>query len=307
MKSIATEIQDYLSNCEHQKKLSPNTIRAYKIDTNNFLSFLSQYKLQNEPASKIGKEIIQQFVDNLLVHYAPRTCKRKIACIKALFNYLEFEDIIPINPFRKIRIKIRETQTLPKVMKQSETTEQLRYVYQMANNTKTKRQLFYAKRAIAVYELLLGTGMRIGELCHLKLSSLDLDNQTILILGKGGKERVVYLVSNIVVDAIKAYLKLRTSHSEFIFINWNNRRMREESIRNIILSIGEKTVHRRITPHMFRHTFATMLLESNVDISYIQELLGHSSIRTTQIYLHLSNTSIRSALIQANLRNRLIL
>lgn len=306
MKSIATEIQDYLSNCEHQKKLSPNTIRAYKIDAKNFLSFLSQYKLQNEPASKIGKEIIQQFVDNLLVHYAPRTCKRKIACIKALFNYLEFEDIIPINPFRKIRLKIREAQTLPKVMKQSETTEQLRYVYQMANNTKTKRQLFYAKRAIAVYELLLGTGMRIGELCHLKLSSLDLDNQTILILGKGGKERVVYLVSNIVVDAIKAYLKLRTSHSEFIFINWNNRRMREESIRNIILSIGEKTVHRRITPHMFRHTFATMLLESNVDISYIQELLGHSSIRTTQIYLHLSNTSIRSALIQANLRNRLI-
>lgn len=306
MKSIATEIQDYLSNCEHQKQLSPNTIRAYKIDAKNFLSFLSQYKLQNEPASKIGKEIIQQFVDNLLVHYAPRTCKRKIACIKALFNYLEFEDIIPINPFRKIRLKIKEAQTLPKVMKQSETTEQLRYVYQMANNTKTKRQLFYAKRAIAVYELLLGTGMRIGELCHLKLSSLDLDNQTILILGKGGKERVVYLVSNIVVDAIKAYLKLRTSHSEFIFINWNNRRMREESIRNIILSIGEKTVHRRITPHMFRHTFATMLLESNVDISYIQELLGHSSIRTTQIYLHLSNTSIRSALIQANLRNRLI-
>ena len=306
MKSIATEIQDYLSNCEHQKKLSPNTIRAYKIDAKNFLSFLSQYKLQNEPASKIGKEIIQQFVDNLLVHYAPRTCKRKIACIKALFNYLEFEDIIPINPFRKIRLKIREAQTLPKVMKQSETTEQLRYVYQMANNTKTKRQLFYAKRAIAVYELLLGTGMRIGELCHLKLSSLDLDNQTIRILGKGEKERIVYLVSDIVVDAIKAYLKIRTSHSEFIFINWNNSRMREESIRRIIVSIGERTVHRRITPHMFRHTFATMLLESNVDISYIQELLGHSSIRTTQIYLHLSNTSIRSALMQANLRNRLI-
>lgn len=306
MRSIATEIQDYLSNCEHQKKLSPNTIRAYKIDAKNFLSFLSQYKLQNEPASKIGKEIIQQFVDNLLVHYAPRTCKRKIACIKALFNYLEFEDIIPINPFRKIRLKIREAQTLPKVMKQSETTEQLRYVYQMANNTKTKRQLFYAKRAIAVYELLLGTGMRIGELCHLKLSSLDLDNQTIRILGKGEKERIVYLVSDIVVDAIKAYLKIRTSHSEFIFINWNNSRMREESIRRIIVSIGERTVHRRITPHMFRHTFATMLLESNVDISYIQELLGHSSIRTTQIYLHLSNTSIRSALMQANLRNRLI-
>ena len=140
----------------------------------------------------IGKEIIQQFVDNLLVHYGPRTCKRKIACIKAFFNYLEFEDIIPINPFRKIRLKIKEAQTLPKVMKHSETTEQLRYVYQMANNTKTKRQLFYAKRAIAVYELLLGTGMRIGELCHLKLSSLDLDNQTIRILGKGGKEKVTF-------------------------------------------------------------------------------------------------------------------
>ena len=306
MKSIATEIWDYLNNCENRKKLSANTIRAHRIDTKYFLSFLSQYKLQNEPASKIGKEIIQQFVNNLLLHYAPRTCKRKIACIKALFNYLEFEDIIPINPFRKIRLKIREAQTLPKVMKQSETTEQLRYVYQMANNTKTKWQLFYAKRAIAVYELLLGTGMRIGELCHLKLSSLDLDNQTIRILGKGEKERIVYLVSDIVVDAIKAYLKIRTSHSEFIFINWNNRRMREESIRRIIVSIGERTVHRRITPHMFRHTFATMLLESNVDISYIQELLGHSSIRTTQIYLHLSNTSIRSALMQANLRNRLI-
>lgn len=77
MKSIVTEIQDYLSNCEHQKQLSSNTIRAYKIDAKNFLSFLSQYKLQNEPASKIGKEIIQQFVDNLPEHYAPRKCKRK--------------------------------------------------------------------------------------------------------------------------------------------------------------------------------------------------------------------------------------
>lgn len=104
MKSIVTEIQNYLSNCEHQKQLSPNTIQAYKIDAKNFLSFLSQYKLQNEQASRIGKEIIQQFVDNLLVHYAPRTCKRKTACIKAFFNYLEFEDIIPISPFRKIRL-----------------------------------------------------------------------------------------------------------------------------------------------------------------------------------------------------------
>ena len=306
MKSIESEIYNYLQYCEFHKALSRNTIRAYKIDVKHFVSFLEKHNLKEEATSKIGKEIIQLYVDEVLAQYAPRSCKRKIACIKAFFNYLEFEDIIPVNPFRKLRIKIREAQTLPKVMKRNEASAQLKYVYRIKKEAKTEKQIFYATRTIAAYELLMGTGMRIGELCSLKMSSFDLDSGTIQIHGKGGKERVVYLVSDVVMEAIKAYIKVRQAHSDYFFVNWNNNRMQEESMRSIIRSVAQITTHRRITPHMFRHTFATMLLESNVDISYIQELLGHSSIRTTQIYLHLSNTSIRAALKKANLRERLI-
>lgn len=305
MCSISSRINNYLEYCKKQKKLSLNTIRAYQIDMNQFLIFLENNDLCEIDERDITKEMLRSYINQLLGSYAARTSKRKIACLKAFFNYLEYEDYIVVNPFRKIKIKIQEKQLLPRVIKQSDISEQLRYVYSLVDKTKSVYQKFVTLRMIACYELLIGTGIRIGELCNLRSEFIDLENRRIRIMGKGNRERMVYLVSNDLLQALRNYNYLREKlmpHSEFFFIGWQHNRMSEECARNMIRKIANKTAKKKITPHMFRHTFATVLLERGMDIRYIQELLGHSSIRTTQIYIHIANTTVRDAFERANLR-----
>ena len=303
MTTITDHATAYLQFCQSHKRLSHNTLRAYTIDITQFLGFLQEIGLAHKEPKEITKESVQLFIDQLLRRYATRSCKRKIACIKALFNHMEFEDIIPVNPFRKVKLYIKEEKQLPRTIRIEEATEQLKYIYAVKQHASSKRQVFFANRLVAVYELLLATGIRIGELCNIRLGDIDFERKTIRINGKGKKERIVYLVSDNVIQALYKYIDCRISASDYLFVNWKGRRMSEESIRSAIIQIAQTTVKRRITPHMFRHTFATMLLESNIDISFIQELLGHSSIKTTQIYLHLSNAAIRNALIRADIRS----
>lgn len=305
MDNISDRIWQYLRYCKDQKHLSENTIRAYRIDMQQFIGFLGERQLEKVSVVAISKEILKEFVGLIQERYAPKTCRRKIACVKAFFNHMEYEDVITVNPFRKIKIKLKEEKTLPKTMKKQEITLQLRYVYELISKAKSGYQKFIALRLAAIYELLIGTGVRIGELCKLKTDDIDFDDRSIRILGKGEKERVVYLTSNKLIAALRQYAEIAESigmKSEFFFRGRNQKHISEDSARNYVEKIARKTLGKRITPHMFRHTFATMLLESNVDIKYIQELLGHSSIKTTMIYLHLMNASVRAAVEQANVR-----
>ena len=305
--TISDYIYMYLQYCQHQKKLSHNTLRAYQIDMAQFIVYLNSHAADRSP-KEIDKKTIQAYVDNLATHYAPRSCKRKIACLKAFFSHLEFEDIITVSPFRKLRIAIKEPRVLPRTIKKADMSILLQHVYKSAKETNTPHQHFNAVRNIAIYELLLSTGIRIGELCRLQTDSIDFDSGTIQIYGKGDKERTVYLTSDIVKKALQNYALLREQLTEisadYFFVNWNSKRIQEENVRSQMRKASKALLHKRITPHMFRHTFATTLLENKVDIRYIQELLGHSSIKTTQIYLHLSNASIRTALNQAKLREQ---
>lgn len=305
MDNISDRIWQYLRYCKEQKHLSENTIRAYRIDMQQFIGFLGERQLEKVSVVTISKDVLKEFVGLIQERYAPKTCRRKIACIKAFFNHMEYEDVISVNPFRKIKVKLKEEKTLPKTMKKQEITLQLRYVYELISKAKSGYQKFIALRLAAIYELLIGTGIRIGELCKLKTDDIDFDDRSIRILGKGGKERVVYLTSNMLIAALRQYAEIAESNgmkSEYFFSGRNQKHFSEESARNYIGKIAWKILGKRITPHMFRHTFATMLLESNVDIKYIQELLGHSSIKTTMIYLHLVNASVRAAVEHANLR-----
>lgn len=307
MHTVIESIHGYLDYCEKQKRLSKNTLRAYRIDFSQFITFLNTECLDQKEASKISKEDIKKYVNQITAIYAPRTCKRKIACIKAFFNYMEFEDTIPSNPFRKIKVRLREGRYLPKTIRKSDVSLQLKYAYHLAAGAKTVFQEFVSRRLIACYEMLVGTGIRIGELCRLKSDCIDFDNHTIRIIGKGSKERIVYLSSGLLIDAMLEYARIRNDlkvDSDYFFVGWRRKRMSEESVRAKIASISKKTLGKRITPHMFRHTFATALLEKKVDIRYIQEVLGHSSIKTTMIYLHIANTSVRDAIVQANLREQ---
>ena len=308
MKAIISEIKDYLCYCEMKKKLSSNTMRAYRIDMQQFINYLLQCRPSLICISDITKDVLREYVYEVLEKYASRTSKRKIACVKAFFNHLEFEDVIIVNPFRKIRIPIKEPKTLPKVMQKQEVQNQFTFVYNRLKEARTEYQKYCTLRDATCYELLFSTGMRVGELCSLQKDSFDFDSGTVRILGKGGKERILYVTSPTALSTLKAYCTLRDKlgiESKYLLSGWFRPRLSESAVRYFIKKISVTSILRHVTPHMFRHTFATMLLENSVDIGYIQQILGHSSIKTTMIYLHLYNSAIRSALQTCNPRDGL--
>ena len=311
MNTITKELNDYMRFCKHQKKLSTNTMRAYKIDMEQFLHFLSDNCPCLHSITEISKEILKQYVEILLDKYAPRTCNRKIAFLKAMLNHMEFEDIIPINPFRKLKLKIKESDGLPKTMQKSEVKQQFRYIYSRIQSARSAYQKYCAYRDAACYEVLFSTGVRVGELCGLQRDAVDFETGTMRVCGKGNKERVVYITADDALDTLKAYCAIRdqlgsAAKSQYFFINWSGMRLNENSVRYAVRMISAHTIKRHITPHMFRHTFATLLLENGVDIRFIQELLGHSSIKTTMIYLRLSNAAIRAVLVANHPRTNLL-
>ncbi len=311
MRSIVEQINAYLVYCEKQKALSKNSIRAYKIDMAQFIEFLKTGFPSLDTIRDVSKVVLQKYMQYLLENYAVKSCKRKLACIKAFFNHLEFEDIIDINPMRKVKTAFKEPLVLPKTLKIIEVQALLQQLYLLYRQAKSPFARFNLIKSIAYLELLFATGMRVGELCSLSIESIDFDQACVRIMGKGQKERIVYIASSDVLKILGAYIKIRNTLSpatNALFINFWKRKINTESVRNDV----KKWAHlilpgKRITPHMFRHTFASLLLEEGVDIKFIQELLGHSSIATTQIYLHISNSAIKSILLAKHPRSKLLL
>jgi integrase/recombinase XerD len=166
-------------------------------------------------------------------------------------------------------------------------------------------------RDIAVVELLFATGVRVSELCSLELSDLNIKARYIRVFGKGSKERIVQIENTEVLSALKSYLSVRSKLNPLqgelaVFINRCGRRLSPQSVRILVdHCANQSNANIHVTPHMFRHTFATMLLEEGVDIRYIQNILGHSSILTTQIYTRVSSKKQKSILHSKNPRNRL--
>lgn len=311
MKSIVELINSYMAYCEKQKALSKNSIRAYKIDMAQFIEFLKTEYPSLDTIRDVNKVVLQKYMQYLIENYAVKSCKRKLACIKAFFNHLEFEDIIDVNPMRKVRTTFKEPSVLPKTLKMIEVQALLQQLYLLYRQAKSPYARFNLLKSIAYLELLFATGMRVGELCGLSMESIDFDQACVRIMGKGQKERIVYIASPDVLKILSNYIKVRNALSpatNALFINYWKRKITEESVRKDIKKWAHLVLPgKRITPHMFRHTFASLLLEEGVDIKFIQELLGHSSIATTQIYLHISNSAIKSALIAKHPRSKIIL
>lgn len=295
MNNLQILIDNYLAYCKNQKRLDNKTINAYRID-------LRQFSQQNivKTASDITSAMLEDYVATLHQKYKPKTVKRKIASLKALFHYLEYKEIITINPFNKIQLRFREPAILPKTIPLHTVETFLSSIYNRYYNAKNSYQRDCALRDAAVIELLFATGMRISELCSLKISDVNLYDRTVLIYGKGAKERIIQIgnddVTNILTTYKKTYLPEMKECNHF-FINPNGTALSDQSVRRIIkkyTSLAGIELH--ITPHMFRHTFATSLLEADVDIRYIQKMLGHSSINITEIYTHVAMSKQRDIL-----------
>lgn len=287
MSHLQTTIKTYLEFCQSQKRLDSKTLKAYRIDLNQFSSAISPARLTD-----ISPELLESYIAPLHTIYKSKTVKRKIASLKAFFHYLEYKDLISLNPFNKIQVKFREPVILPKTIPLHTMELLLSTMYRQRAAARTPYQQRNVLRDIAVIELLFATGMRISELCALKVSDVDLDDKTILIYGKGSKERRIQIGNEDVLRILQEYqqeYQQEITACGCFFINHCHQPLSDQSVRRIINKYAAlASIEQHITPHMFRHTFATCLLEADVDIRFIQEMLGHSSINVTEIYTHVA-------------------
>lgn len=293
----------FLFHCEMEKKLSEKTIKAYRCDLNQFNIFI-----EGKDICKIDKEDIKTYFSELS-KYAPRTVKRKIATLKAFFSHLEFEEEIDISPFRKIRAKIKLDIVLPNTLNIAEISTILQKAYGYKSEVTDRSRYLYKEviRNIAVLELLIASGIRVSELCSLEFKNVATDFSSVKVMGKGSKERIIPITNTATQDALKNnYLlfKPQIENTSFMFINRFGNQLSEQSVRFMVKAYAKKAkIERTITPHVFRHSFATLLLEEDVDIRYIQHLLGHSSINVTQIYTHVNERKKKELLAVKSPRN----
>lgn len=305
MNSLFEQIQQYLGICANQKKLGNQTLKAYAIDLKQFL------KYQKDNEGGLDRETILKYICELHKSYKPKSVKRKIACLKAFCGYLLFEEVIENNPFSKIKTKFQEPKILPRTISFCDIQSILKSAYASSKNKNiTDYQKSATIRDIAVLELLFATGIRVSELCSLKVGNIDFSENAIRILGKGLKERIIQIENKDVLSALANYKQIFNSliqHDGNFFINRLGNRLSEQSVRFMLRKYAAWSgIAAKVTPHILRHTFATLLLEEDVDIRYIQQLLGHSSIQTTQIYTHVSLNKQRDILITKHPRNRMI-
>ena len=297
---LEDKLAAYLEYCEYRKELDGKTLKAYRID-------LRQY-FEHVNADEPDKEKIEEFVTYLHKSYKQKTVKRKIASIKAFYNYLEETEIIAESPFRKIKVKFKETVTLPRIIPREEIEKLLNHMYQCLNeNDKVSHK--HMLRDVAVIEVFFATGARVYEISNIREDSINLNTGLIRLMGKGGKERYVQISNTSILEVLKKYYdenEQAIKKSGYFFVNNRESRYTEQSIRLMLKKYTKQAgIERNITPHMFRHSFATYLIEEGVDVSCVQQILGHSSIKTTQIYIHIAAKKQAEILKEMHPRNNM--
>ena len=283
-------ISTYLDYCKTHKRLSSHTIRAYKNDLMQF------YNSDHDNVESYIEQLTQSSIKT-------NTLRRKIACMKVFYNHLKYQNIIEENPFNQLRFQFRTEKILPKTIPYDILKNIFSYLEQRVVLSKTDYQKQKAERNLLIISLLLSTGIRISELCHIHLKDINLSNKTLHIIGKGKKERILFLGDQKTFNLLETYInKTRNESNDFLFPGKHSPKpLSEQSVRLILKKIVEQnSLSKTITPHMFRHSFATMLLDNDVDIRYIQQILGHSSISVTQIYTHVSHSKQKEILSSFN-------
>lgn len=278
-RDLRCAIEEYLWHCRIEKCLDEKTLGAYKVDLLQFMEIVGY-----EDVDRLSKEQIRGYL-KAISHFSFKTRKRKLASLKAMLNYYECENDGFVNPLRKMQIHMRDPIRLPTVMTINEVKAMLTTVRERRKACKSGSfSYMMSSRDIAIVELLFATGMRVSELCDLRMSDVDIVQGRIRIIGKGNKERLIDICQDETLKALKEWLSLyenKTSDSP-LFISRLYRKLSPQSVRQLVKNLVEGVgMVKHVTPHTFRHTLATLLLEEDVDITYIQKLLGHSSIVTT--------------------------
>ena len=286
-------IQQFIHYLSVEKNASPHTCRCYRRDLEAFEDFLKNSGIQLTPGGDVKIEKVDRIAIRKYLSFLHRKNKkssiaRKISTLRSFFKYLVREQLIPSNPAKTVSTPKVE-KTLPTTLTVDEAfrlMESPQSISGKSSNGSKERGL----RDRAILELLYSSGLRVSELVGLNSNQLDLDLGIVRVMGKGRKERIVP-VGVKAIDALKAYLEERgmLKGDEPIFINSSGGRLTARSVGRLIKKYTRHSnIFRKVSPHSLRHTFATHLLDAGADIREIQEMLGHSSLSTTQRYTHVS-------------------
>ena len=302
--TIAVALEGFLNHCRFERKLDEKTIKAYRFDIEQFAADLGM----DAKLCDVTRDYLKRWIASLS-SYRYKTIKRKIASVNALMNYLEVEWEVFNNPLRSLHVRLKPPVRLPVVMTKDEMQRILGKLDAEMHAVKNDTQRFFAIRNKAIIELLFGSGMRIGELCGLRNQDVDLCRGQVRIIGKGNKERIVDICLPVIMQSLKQWVEVRKPSDcpeDGFFTSRIGRKLGPQTVRLLVHRLtSDCKIDKHVTPHTFRHTFATLLLEENVDIANIQHILGHSSIAITQIYLHVNPCRQREILTNHHPRSRM--
>lgn len=298
MKDFYFYMGQFLEYLKYEKNYSLLTINGYKED----LMFLNDY-FNKENINFLEVEyqdirLLYNFLEDK--HYSKNTIARHISSIRSFYKYLSFNKIINNNPFNMAHLP-KKDKMLPKFLYYNELME----MFDSINLDNV-----YGKRNRCILEVLYATGVRVSELVNIKLSDIDFDNGTIKVIGKGNKERIVYFLDypkKYMLDYIEngRNVMLNNKPCEYLFINKLGNKLTTRGVELIIKDIISKTsIKSNVTPHTIRHTFATHLLNEGCDIMSVKELLGHESLKATQVYTHITNEELRNIYLNCHPRSK---
>ncbi len=281
---------DFLTYLDIERNVALNTYKSYQYDLNQFFTFWNNLNTQSQKIAYSMQEVVPKFFMHLYnIKVQKSSIGRKIACFQSFVKYLHRNNIV-------INLKLtppRLNKKLPTYLTTNEITFMLD---QLSDDT------FLSKRPIrdrAILETLYATGVRCSELTHMKFQDINFDHKTILITGKGNKQRIV-LFGNKAKDQLLKYIQIerikdiKFNDSEYVFITPNGSRLTDRSLQQILQNLSKQLPFKKIvTPHKLRHSFATHLLNAGMNLRALQELLGHSSLSTTERYTHVTTKDLK--------------
>ena len=285
-------LQDFCNYLHIERGLSANTIKNYSYDIQKLIDFIEEVNSKDTPLT-IDKENIQHFVYTIAKNIGPRSQARIISGLKGFFNYLVFEDYREDNPMELI-----ETPKIGRKLPDTLSTDEIDELISAIDLSKPE-----GERNRAMLETLYGCGLRVSELVNLKLSDLFFEEDFIKVTGKGDKQRFVPIGATnkkyilIYKNEVRSHQKIDLGSEDILFLNRRGRQLTRAMIFTIIRNLADKiNLNKTISPHTFRHSFATHLLENGADLRAIQQMLGHESITTTEVYMHMDRTHLTKVL-----------
>ncbi len=285
-------LSDYSLYLKIERGMSKNTVQNYNLDVQKLITYLKTYDMHISPL-EITSIQIQEFIYKIAKSINPRSQSRLISGLRSFFDYLIFENYLQTNPLEQIEAP-KIGRKLPDTLSVSEINLILETIDLSDSNGERNR---------AIIETLYGCGLRVSELTSMKISDLFFSEGFIKVTGKGNKQRFVPIGKltqkhiNLYKNQVRIFKKIDQKYKDTLFLNRRGKQLTRAMIFTIVKNLGEKSkIEKSISPHTFRHSFATHLIENGADLRAIQMMLGHESITTTEIYMHLDKSHLKKVI-----------